>query len=139
MKNHLLPAGLRKVAESLLNSKIRYGLQLCGKIRWKESDPTPKLMKDLQISQNKILRLLNISRICDKVSTATVLEKFKMMYVNQINAQSKLSGMWKALRDEAHPFNLEKRESGPEVRSMRSISNELLPVKSFTERSKTLS
>ena len=59
-----------------------------------------------------------------------------MMSVNQINAQSKLSEMWKAVRDEDHPFNLEKRESGPDVRSMRSISNELLPVKSFTERSK---
>ena len=26
---------------------------MCGKIRWKESDATPKLMKDLQVSQNK--------------------------------------------------------------------------------------
>ena len=93
-------------------------------------------MKDLQISQNKMLRLLNNSRICDKISTASLLVKFNMMSVNQINAQIKLSEMWKAVRDEDHPFNLEKRISGPDVRSMRSISNEVLPVKSFTERSK---
>ena len=136
MKNHLLPAGLRKVAESLFNSKIRYGLQLCGKIRWNVSDPTTKLMKDLQVSQNKMLRLLNNTRISDKISTMSLLEKFNMMSVNQINAQIKLSEMKKAVRDEDHPFNLEKRESGPDVRSMRSISNDLLPVKSFTELSK---
>ena len=90
----------------------------------------------LQISQNKMLRLLNNSRICDKISTASLLEKFNMMSVNQINAQIKLSEMWKAVRDEDHPFNLEKRISEPDVRSMRSISNKVLPVKSFTERSK---
>ena len=136
MKNHLSQDGLRKVAESLFNSKIRYGLQLCGKIRWKESDTTTKLMKDLQISQNKMLRLLNNTRICDKVSTASLLQKFNMMSVNQINAQIKLSEMWKAVKDEDHPFNLEKKESGPDIRSMRSITNEVLPVKSFSERSK---
>ena len=54
MKQQLLPAGLKKVAESLFNSKVRYGLQICGKIRWKNSDPTTKIMKDLQISQNKM-------------------------------------------------------------------------------------
>ena len=78
----LLPQGLRKVAESLFNSKIRYGLQMCGKIRWKDSDPTPKLMKDLQQSQNKMLRLLNGSRLSDKISTASLLVKFNMLFVS---------------------------------------------------------
>ena len=119
MKNYLRPFGLRKVAESLFNSKIRYGLQMCGQIRWKDSDPTPNLMKDLQICQNKMLRLLNNSRISDKISTASLLVK-----VNQINAQIKLSEMWKAVKDEDHPFNIVKWESWPDVRSMRSISNE---------------
>ena len=41
---------------------------MCGKIRWKDSDPSPKLMKDLQMSQNKMLCLLNNSRISDRVS-----------------------------------------------------------------------
>ena len=136
MKNFLLPVGLRKVAESLFNSKIRYGLQLCSQIRWKSSDPTPKLLKDLQVSQNKMLRLLNNSRISDKISTSSLLVKFNMLSVNQINAQMKLSEMWKAVNDDDHPFNLEKKDSGPDVRSMRSISNEMLPVKSFSELSK---
>ena len=136
MKNHLLPTGLRKIAESLFNSKIRYGLQLCVKIRWLDSDSTPKLLKDLQLSQNKMLRLLNGSRISDRVSTASLLTKFNMMSVNQINAQIKLSEMWKAVNDEDHPFNISKRESGPDSRAMRSISNEVLTVLSFSELSK---
>ena len=59
-----------------------------------------------------------------------------MLSVNQINAQMKLSEMWKAVNDEDHPFNLIKKESGPNVRSMRSITNEILPVQSFSELSK---
>ena len=136
MKNHLMPASLRKVAESLFNSKLRYGLQMCGKIRWKESDPTPKLLKDLQVSQNKMLRLLNNSRISDKVSTASLLQKFNMMSVNQINAQAKLSEMWKAVRDEDHPFNLEKKIAGPDNRSMRSISNGTLTLLGHSDLTK---
>ena len=94
------------------------------------------MMKDLQISQNKMLRLLNNSRISDKISTATLLTKFNMLSVNQINAQIKLSEMWKAVNNEDHLFNLKKLSSGPDVRAMRSITNEMLPVKSFSELSK---
>ena len=121
MKSQLLTPGLRKIAESLFNSKIWYGLQLCIKIRWHDSDTTPKLLKDLQLSKNKMLRLLNGSRISDRISTASLLTKFNMLSVNQINAQIKLSEMWKAVNDEDHPFNISKRESGPDSRAMRSI------------------
>ena len=59
------------------------------------------------------------------------------MSVNQINAQMKLSEMWKAMNDGDHPFNIEKRDSGPNVRSMRSITNDMLLVQSFSELSKS--
>ena len=59
-----------------------------------------------------------------------------MMSGHQINTQIKLSEMWKGVKDEDHPFNLLKRESGPNVRSMRSITNEILPVHSVSELSK---
>ena len=93
-------------------------------------------MKDLQMSQNKMLRLLNGSRISDKISTSSLLTKFNMLSVNQINAQMKLSEMWKAVNDEDHPFNIVKRESGPNIRAMRSITNEVLPTQNFSELSK---
>ena len=59
-----------------------------------------------------------------------------MLSVNQINAQIKLSEMWKAVNDSDHPFNISKKESGPHVRAMRSITNEVLTVLSYTELSK---
>ena len=65
-----------------------------------------------------------------------MLAKFNMLSVNQINAQMKLSEMWKAVNDEDHPFNLVRREIGQNFRSMRSISNKMLPVQSFSELSK---
>ena len=133
---NLMPQGLRKLADSIFNSKIRYGLQMCGKIRWQNSDTTPKLMKDLQLAQNKMLRLLNGSRISDKISTSALLSKFNMLSVNQINAQIKLSEMWKAVNDNCHPFALRKRVAGENVRSMRSITNDILPDQSFSELSK---
>ena len=136
MKNYLRLPGLRKIADSLFNSKIRYGLQLCSKIRWKESDPTPKLLKDLQLSQNKMLRLLNGTRISDQISTASLLTKFNMLSVNQMNAQIKLSEMWKATNDEDHSFKISKRVPDQESRAMRSISNEVISVLSFSDLSK---
>ena len=83
-----------------------------------------------------MLRLLNGSRISDKISTSSLLTKFNMLSVNQINAQMKLSEMWKAVNDEDHPFNIVKRESGPNIRAMRSITNEVLPTQNFSELSK---
>ena len=55
-----------------------------------------------------------------------------------MNAQMKLLEMWKAVNVADHPFNLEKKESGPNVRLVRSITNEMLPVKSFSELSKNM-
>ena len=41
----------------------------------------------VQKSQNKMLRMLNNSIISDQVSTKSMLEKFSMLSVNQMNAQ----------------------------------------------------
>ena len=88
-------------------------------------------MKDLQMSQNKMLRLLNGSRISDKISTSSL-----HVVCEPDQAQMKLSEMWKAVNDEDHPFNIVKRESGPNIRAMRSITNEVLPTQNFSELSK---
>ena len=101
-----------------------------------ESDPSPKLLKDLQLSQNKMLRLINGSRISDKISTASLLAKFNILSVNQMNAQIKLSEMWKAINDEDHSFKISKRVNDPESRAMRSVSNEVLTVLSFSDVSR---
>ena len=48
LKNHLNNASLLKLVDGIFTSKIRYGLQLLGKVRLQESDPKNK---DFEISK----------------------------------------------------------------------------------------
>ena len=63
LKHKINNKSLRRIADSIYNSKVRYGLQLCGKVRENKEDPTQGYMEDLQKAQNKLLRLLNNTRI----------------------------------------------------------------------------
>ena len=69
---------------------------LCHKYNT-DSDPTNKDLEAIQKCQNKLLRILNGTRISDKVSIKSILTKMKMLSVNQMNAQIKLNGMWKSV------------------------------------------
>ena len=62
------------------------------KKRWKKG-----LKKDLQKTQNKLIRFLNKSTIKDKVIMVSMLRKLNMASVNQLNAQIKLTETWKSL------------------------------------------
>ena len=44
---------MRRISDSLYTSKIRYGVQLFGKVRLNEQDPTESLLESLQTTQNK--------------------------------------------------------------------------------------
>ena len=54
-------------------------------------------MKELQKTQNKLLRFLNKSRIVDKVNSEVILDNLNMCSVNQLSAQIKLTETWKAI------------------------------------------
>ena len=90
MRSHLSETSVLKLVDGLFMSKIRYGLQLYGKVRMSEEDPTNGELKAIQVVQNNLLRMLNRSKIKDKVSIDFMLKKFNMMSVNQLNAQIKL-------------------------------------------------
>ena len=47
-----------RVAESLYTSKIRYGVQLMGKVRTSVVDPINYLLKKVQVAQNKFARFM---------------------------------------------------------------------------------
>ena len=64
-------------------------------------------MDDLEKSQNKLFRLLNNTRIKDKIKTKSIAQNLKMLSVNQINAQVKLTEMWKAQNIEDYPIQNE--------------------------------
>ena len=48
LKNNLNDKNILKVAESIFMSKLMYGLQLLGKIRWTSQDPQTGNLKELQ-------------------------------------------------------------------------------------------
>ena len=95
---------LRRIADSLYTSKIRYGLQLYGKVRLSENDATESLLDSLQVSQNKFARFIHGSTLLDKINTRTIFNETKLLSVNQIMAQIKLAEVWKSLNLADYPI-----------------------------------
>ena len=135
LRNHLNDKNIQKVAESIFMSKIMYGLQLLGKIRWAPSDPQTSQLKELQKTQNRLLRFLNKSKISDKVSTNSILKKLNMCSVNQFNAKTKLTEMWKSVNLPNHNLAINRCEMKEGMRSSRSISGGKLMEEGFSEKS----
>ena len=96
------------MADSIFTSKIRYGLQLLGKVRWTNEESTQGDLSAIQKVQNKMVRLLNGVQIVDKISTKKLLTNVNMLSVNQMNAQIKITEVWKAVHDINHPLKIEK-------------------------------
>ena len=120
LKNHLSKASILKMADGIFTSKIRYGLQMMGKVRMKESDPTNKDFESIQKVQNKLLRMLTNTKLLDMISTQSLLQKTNMMSVNQMNCQIKIQEIWKALNIPAYPIDILRQtphDNGPATRA----------------------
>ena len=100
---------IKKVVDGIFTSKLRYGLQLYGKVRTTTTDPECSDYRVIQLVQNKLLRSLNGSKLKDMISTSSLLEKFGMLSVNQLNAQIKLVEIWKALKVDDYPLKIERQ------------------------------
>ena len=61
----------------------------------------------MQLAQNKLLRMLNGTKIKDCISTESLLSKFGILSTNQLNAQVKLLETWKALFLEDYPLQIQ--------------------------------
>ena len=68
MRSHLSNSSILKLVDGIFTSKIRYGLQLYGKVRMTEEDQQGKDFKAIQLIQNALLRVLNGTRIIDSVN-----------------------------------------------------------------------
>ena len=69
---------------SICMSKIRYGVQLYGKIRWAANDEKSGLLEEIQKVQNKLARWLNGVNLKDKKRTSVLLKNIEMMSTNQL-------------------------------------------------------
>jgi hypothetical protein len=65
---------LREIADSIWVSKLRYGLQPYSKVRTTNEQPTSQIMKELQKSQNKLLRFLTGEKVSDRIKIDVMLK-----------------------------------------------------------------
>ena len=61
-----------------------------------------------QVAQNKVLRVLDRSRIRDRRSIKEMLDKLDMLSVNQTMVQVKLTEAWKVSKDEDYPVKMKQ-------------------------------
>ena len=114
---------IKKIVDSLYTSKLRYGLPLFGKIKWNENDVQEKWLMDLQLNQNKMLRYMNGSKISDRISTVSMMNKFENLSVNQLNAQIKLVDMWKANNLANYPTKIQKTDQNEVRTTTRAVTS----------------
>jgi hypothetical protein len=82
---------------------MRYSLQLYGEVRQTDEAKKAENFVTLQKAQTKMLRILCKVSIKDKISIESMLSKQNMLYINQLNVQTKLTEMWKAANCENIP------------------------------------
>ena len=92
-------------------------------------------MEALQKCQNKLLRALNGSRVSDQISTKTLLSKFKILSVNQMNAQTKLCEMWKSVHIENYPIETDTLECHSDAMNTRARYSGLLKESKISNKS----
>ena len=107
-------------SKSHANLHLHASLQLCTKVKITNEDTKSKSMKELQLSQNRMLRAINNTRIKDKISIGSMLDKFQLLSVNQMAASIKLLEVWKSINVEGSPITLEpyapKNNAGQSLR-----------------------
>ena len=81
LKNHVNNEALIRIRDSLFNSKIRYGVQLLGKVRMSDQETISGEFKAIQKTQNKLIRLLNGVKLSDKKSTKSLFGNIGMLSI----------------------------------------------------------
>ena len=90
LEQSLPKALLKKVADGIFNSILRYGLGIFCPIRMKETDPVPSSMSGIRGIFNNVLRLLCNSRREQHTLIKTMLQKVGWMSINQLACEVRL-------------------------------------------------
>ena len=124
------------LAEGLFNSKIRYALSVYGTCRTKDSDPITKDMKSLQTAQNVMLRVITNTRRMDKKSIKELLQKTKMLSVNQMTAQHILVDTFKIMKHQIPEELHEKltRDLSTTTMTTRRSTKAMLPSQQLIKK-----
>ena len=65
------------IADSIFMSKVRYGIQLYGKVRLFDTDPKNEDLMAIQRMQNKLARVLNGVKLSDKFKSSVLVGNLK--------------------------------------------------------------
>ena len=77
----------------------------------------------------------NNSRIKDKISTKSIMANLNMLSVNQVNAQVKLTEIWKSINIENYPIQSQKVNYNMEARATRASNRGDLMIEASTLKS----
>ena len=88
---------LKKVADGIFISKLRYGLAIFWPVRLEHSDPHPLCVHGIKVIFNRMLRLLCGTVQEDRMSVEKMLKKLGWLSINQMAAEVRLIEVWKAL------------------------------------------
>ena len=128
IRNQLPKEQIMKVVHSLWMSKLRYGLQLCAQTRTSEEEVRSTDMKIIQITQNRLLRMLTGTTLRERKSTKEMLKTLGLPSVNQLAIEVKLTETWKSVWDPIYPVRLDgnRKEGGENNRILRPESTRQL-------------
>ena len=88
---------LKKVADGIFMSKLRYGLAIFWPVRYEDSDPHPTAVHGIKVVFNRMLRILCGTIKEDRMSVEKMLKKLGWLSINQMAAEVRLIEVWKAL------------------------------------------
>ena len=91
---------LKKVADGIFNSIIRYGLGIFCPIRTHASDPNPSSINGIRVRFNDLLRLLCNTRRSKHTSIESMLKQLGWLSINQLACEVRLVEVWKALNEQ---------------------------------------
>ena len=88
---------LRPIVDGLILSKVRYGLDVFGRVRLAETDAVSREEHMVQVALNDVMRLMCGVKMTDKVSIEKLMERSGIPSLNQMSAQSTLLTAWKIM------------------------------------------
>ena len=88
---------LKKVADGIFCSILRFGLGIFCPVRLNDSDPNPSSIEGVKVIFHDVLRLVCSTKRSEHSSIESMLEKLNWLSVNQLAAEIRLMEVWKSL------------------------------------------
>ena len=93
---------LKKVADAIFCSVLRYELAIFCPIQILETDPRPSNIQGIRVAYHNLLRLLCYTKRNSHTTIESMLEKLGWLSLNQLSCEIRLIEAWKAVNNENH-------------------------------------